>query len=162
MFGDYIDVYDLTQAVEDGATVKVYYEPRLAKVELPARRAGRRSTTRSPRPPPAREEEAQERLKTRWAQVEAIVGSDKRIKELAADIVTHWEARREVLAGKAMIVTMSRRIAVALYDEIVALRPDWVTPTTTRPGGSRSSSPAPPPTTRRCSRTSAPRRRCGR
>ena len=108
------------------------------------------------------EEEAQERLKTRWARVEAIVGSDKRLTELAADIVAHWEARREVLAGKAMIVAMSRRIAVDLYDEIVALRPDWHTDDDTTRAGSRSSSPARPPTTQRCSRTSAPRRRCGR
>ena len=124
MFGDDIDIYDLTQAITDGATVKVYYEPRLAKVELPAEThqvlddafADATSGT---------EEEARERLKTRWARVEAIVGSDKRIAELAADIVAHWEQRREVLTGKGMIVAMSRRIAVALYTEIVRLRPDW-------------------------------------
>ena len=125
VFGDYIDVYDLTQAVADGATVKVLYEPRLAKVELPKSTleqlddAFAVATSGS-------EDEAKERLKSRWAQIEAIIGSDKRIKELAADIVDHWEKRREVLSGKAMIVTMSRRIAVALYDEIAALRPDWV------------------------------------
>ena len=124
VFGEYIDVYDLTQAIEDGATVKVYYEPRLAKVELPRHAladlddAFAQATSGS-------EDEARERLKSRWARVEAIVGSDKRIKELAADIVSHWEARRDVLAGKAMVVAMSRRIAVALYNEIVALRPDW-------------------------------------
>ena len=124
VFGDDIDIYDLTQAITDGATVKVYYEPRLAKVELPAEThqvlddafADATSGT---------EEEARERLKTRWARVEAIVGSDKRIAELAADIVAHWEQRREVLTGKGMIVAMSRRIAVALYTEIVRLRPDW-------------------------------------
>jgi type I restriction enzyme R subunit len=124
VFGDDIDVYDLTQAVTDGATVKVYYEPRLAKVELPSEAhqslddafADATSST---------EDEAKDRLKTRWARVEAIVGSDKRIGELAADIVQHWEKRREVLAGKGMIVAMSRRIAVALYNEIVRLRPDW-------------------------------------
>ena len=125
VFGDYIDIYDLTQAVADGATVKVLYEPRLAKVELPKSTleqlddAFAVATSGS-------EDEAKERLKSRWAQIEAIIGSDKRIKELAADIVEHWEKRREVLSGKAMIVTMSRRIAVALYDEIAALRPDWV------------------------------------
>jgi len=124
IFGEYIDVYDMTQAIEDGVTVRVFYEPRLARVELPE--AARESidaefddaTTGS-------EEEIAERLKSKWAQVEAIVGSEKRIKQLAADIVTHWEARRAVLAGKCMVVTMSRRIAVALYEEIVALRPDW-------------------------------------
>jgi len=125
VFGDYIDTYDLTQAVEDGATVKVYYEPRLARVELPADALGeidgafRDATSGS-------EEDARERLKSKWARVEAIVGSDKRIKELAADLVEHWERRREVLAGKAMIVAMSRRIAAAMYDAIAELRPDWV------------------------------------
>lgn len=125
VFGDYIDTYDLTQAVEDGATVKVYYEPRLARVELPADAlaeiddAFREATSSS-------EDDARDRLKTKWARVEAIVGSEKRIAELAADLVEHWERRREVLAGKAMIVTMSRRIAAALYDAIAELRPDWV------------------------------------
>jgi type I restriction enzyme R subunit len=126
VFGEYIDVYDLTQAVADGATVKVLYEPRLAKVELPKEAlaalddAFREATSGS-------EDEARERLKSKWAQIEAVVGSDKRINELARDIVTHWEGRREALAGKAMIVTMSRRIAVALYDAIAQLRPDWAT-----------------------------------
>jgi type I restriction enzyme R subunit len=126
VFGDYIDVYDLTQAVVDGATVKVYYEPRLAKVDLPREvlpqldEAFADATSGT-------EDEARERLKSKWAQIEAVVGSDKRIKELAADIVQHWEARKEILAGKAIIVAMSRRIAVAIYDEIATLRPGWVT-----------------------------------
>jgi len=124
VFGDYIDIYDLTQAVTDGATVKVFYEPRLAKVELPAE-AHRSLDDAFIEATSGTEEEARERLKTRWARVEAIVGSDKRIGELAADIVQHWEQRRKVLAGKGMIVAMSRRIAVALYNEIVRLRPDW-------------------------------------
>ena len=124
VFGDYISVYDLTQAVEDGATVKVYYEPRLARVELPADtladvdEAFAEATSGT-------EEEAAERLKTRWAKVEAIVGAEKRVQELAADLVEHWENRREVLDGKCMVVTMSRRIAAELYDEVIALRPDW-------------------------------------
>jgi len=124
VFGDYIDIYDLTQAVTDGATVKVFYEPRLAKVELPAN-AHQTLDEAFADATSGTEEEARERLKTRWARVEAIVGSDKRIRELATDIVTHWEQRREVLAGKGMIVAMSRRIAVALYNEIVRLRPEW-------------------------------------
>jgi len=124
VFGDYIDVYDLTQAVVDGATVKVYYEPRLAKVELPAE-AHQRLDSAFAEATSGTEDEARERLKSRWARVEAIVGSDKRIAELAADIVDHWEKRREALDGKGMIVAMSRRIAVALYNEIVRLRPDW-------------------------------------
>ncbi|MBB5633412.1 type I restriction enzyme R subunit [Cryobacterium mesophilum] len=125
VFGDYIDTYDLTQAVDDGATVKVYYEPRLARVELPPDALGElddafaQATSGS-------EEDARERLKSRWARVEAIVGSEHRIRELAADIVAHWEERRQVLPGKAMIVTMSRRIAAALYAEIARIRPDWV------------------------------------
>ena len=124
VFGEYIDVYDLTQAVADGATVKVLYEPRLAKVELPPDAHGALDAAFS-EATSGTEDEARERLKSRWAQIEAIVGSDKRLKELAADIVTHWEARKEALAGKAMIVTMSRRIAAALYEEIAQLRPDW-------------------------------------
>lgn len=126
VFGDYIDVYDLTQAVADGATVKVFYEPRLAKVELP-REALESLDDAFAQATSGSEDEAKERLKSRWAQIEAIVGSDKRIKELAADVVAHWETRKEALAGKAIIVAMSRRIAVALHDEIARLRPDWVT-----------------------------------
>lgn len=126
VFGEYIDVYDLTQAVADGATVKVLYEPRLAKVELPQNAMATLDDAFADATS-GTEEEAKERLKSRWAQVEAIVGSENRLKELANDIVSHWEARREVMSGKAMIVTMSRRIAVALYDEIAAIRPNWVT-----------------------------------
>lgn len=126
VFGDYIDVYDLTQAVADGATVKVLYEPRLAKVELPKATLEQLDDAFA-LATSGTEDEARERLKSRWAQIESIIGSDRRIAELAADIVDHWEKRREVLAGKAMIVTMSRRIAVALYDVIAKLRPDWTT-----------------------------------
>jgi type I restriction enzyme R subunit len=126
VFGDYIDVYDLTQAVTDGATVKVYYEPRLARVELPRDVFGKLDAAFADATS-GTEDEAKERLKSRWGQIEAVVGSDKRINELAADIVTHWEARKEAMAGKAIIVTMSRRIAVALHDAIAQLRPDWVT-----------------------------------
>ena len=126
VFGDYIDVYDLTQAVDDGATVKVYYEPRLAKVDLPVSALGALDAAFAVATSGS-EEEAKERLKSRWAQIEAVVGSDKRIAELALDIVTHWENRKEALAGKAIVVTMSRRIAVALYDEIALLRPELVT-----------------------------------
>ena len=125
VFGDYIDVYDLTQAVADGATVKVLYEPRLAKIDLPKAALGDLDQAFA-EATSGTEDEARERLKSRWATVEAIVGSEKRIHELATDIVTHWEARREALAGKAMIVTMSRRIAAELYRAIGTLRPDWV------------------------------------
>lgn len=125
VFGDVIDAYDLTQAVEDGATVKVLYEARLAKVRLPEGAfddiddafADAVSGT---------EDEAQERLKSKWSRVEAIVGADERLDELARDILAHWEARNAVMPqSKCMIVTMSRRIAVALHDKLKALRPDW-------------------------------------
>jgi type I restriction enzyme R subunit len=124
VFGEYIDVYDLSQAVEDGATVRVYYEARLAKVELPEEArtildSGFDEVTE------LAETETRERLKTRWARVEAVVGAHKRIGEVAADIVEHWEKRRTALAGKALIVCMSRRICVDLYNSIVKLRPDW-------------------------------------
>lgn len=126
VFGTYIDVYDMTQSVADGATVKVYYEARLAKVDLPEE-AHRAIDTEFVEATEGSEDEVVERLKSRWARVEAIVGSDQRVATLAEDIVTHWEARRELLSGKGMIVAMSRRIAVKLYDAIIALRPQWHT-----------------------------------
>ena len=126
VFGDYIDVYDLTQAIEDGATVKVFYEPRLARITLPAEALDELDDEFADAVS-GTEEQTAERMKSRWARVEAVVGAEQRLAELAADIVAHWEARRDVLAGKAMVVAMSRRIAVALYDQIAALRPDWVT-----------------------------------
>jgi type I restriction enzyme R subunit len=124
IFGEYIHIYDLTQAVEDGATVKIYYEGRLAKVDLPA--DVRKELDRDFEDVTELAElEERERLKTRWARVEAIVGADKRIEEVAADIVQHWEKRHSTLAGKALIVCMSRRICVDLYNAIVRLRPAW-------------------------------------
>lgn len=124
IFGEYIDIYDMTDAQEDGATVKVYYEPRLARIELPDN-AKEEIDQEFEDIVEETDEGVHERLKSKWAKVEAIVGSEKRIAELATDIVEHWEQRREILLGKAMIVTMSRRIAVDLYDAIVSLRPDW-------------------------------------
>jgi len=127
IFGEYIDVYDLTQAVEDEATVKVYYEARLAKVELPDDvREGLDATFEEATE--AVEGEVRDRLKSRWARVEAIVGADKRVAQVAADIVSHWEARQTATVGKGLIVCMSRRICIALYDEIVRLRPEWHSP----------------------------------
>ena len=104
MFGDYIDVYDLTQAVEDGATVKIFYESRLAKVELPdeARQA---LDDEFAEVTEGTEERGPRAAKTRWARVEAIVGARRAARRIAADIVEHWETRREALAGKAMIVS---------------------------------------------------------
>jgi type I restriction enzyme, R subunit len=124
IFGEYLDIYDMTQAIADGVTVKVYYEPRLAKVEL-AEDAKEAIDDEFDDATTGSEEDISERLKSKWAKVEAVVGSKKRINELATDMVSHWEARRDVLAGKGMIVTMSRRIAVDLYEAIIALRPDW-------------------------------------
>ncbi len=125
VFGDYISVYDIERAVRDGATVPIFYEGRLAKIAL-------REEER-PLIDPAfeevtegEEEDRRERLKTRWAQLEAIVGAEHRIKLVAADLVAHFEDRLAAMDGKAMVVAMSRRIAVDLYDEIAALRPEWV------------------------------------
>ena len=126
VFGDCISVYDMRRAQEDGATVPIYYESRLAKLAL--------DESERPRVDPDFEEategeeiERKERLKTKWAQLEAVAGARKRLKSLARDIVEHIESRRESTPErcKAMIVCMSRRICVALHDEIAALRPEW-------------------------------------
>ena len=124
IFGEYVDIYDLTQAVEDGATVKVYYEARLAKVELPEE-ARAVIDEEFEEVTETMELEPRERLKTRWARIEAIVGTEKRLAEVAQDIVEHWEKRRVAELGKGLIVCMSRRICVDLYDQIVKLRPEW-------------------------------------
>ncbi|HHS88788.1 MAG TPA: type I restriction endonuclease subunit R [Rhodobacteraceae bacterium] len=124
VFGDYIDIYDITRAVEDGATVPIYYESRLARIELPEEKKPKIDAEIEA----LTEDEAlseQERLKRKWSTVEALVGAEKRLKMVAADIVQHFERRLEALDGKGMIVCMSRRICVQLYKEIVALRPDW-------------------------------------
>ena len=124
VFGEYISVYDIQRAVVDGATVPIYYESRLAKLELKA--------SERPKIDPEFEEategeevERKEKLKSRWAQLEAVVGSDNRIKLVARDIVDHFENRLSTMDGKAMVVCMSRRICVELYREIAALRPQW-------------------------------------
>jgi type I restriction enzyme R subunit len=124
IFGEYIDVYDLTQAVDDQATVKVFYEARLARVVLPedAREGLDAEFDELTESAP---DDLRDRLKGRWARVEAIVGSEQRVAEVAADIVQHWEKRKASEIGKGLIVCMSRRICIALYDEIVKLRPDW-------------------------------------
>ena len=124
VFGDYISVYDIQRAVEDGATVPIYYESRLARLAL--------DKDEQPSIDPDFEEategeevERKEKLKTKWAQLEAVVGAEKRIKLVAQDIVEHFEQRLEALEGKAMVVCMSRRICVDLYRELVRLRPEW-------------------------------------
>jgi type I restriction enzyme R subunit len=124
VFGEYISVYDIQQAVVDHATVPIYYESRLAKLELkPSERPS--IDTEFEEATEGEEVARKEKLKTKWAQLEAIVGSDKRLKLVAQDIVDHLERRSEVIEGKAMIVCMSRRICVELYDEIARLRPRW-------------------------------------
>jgi type I site-specific restriction-modification system R (restriction) subunit len=124
VFGDYIDVYDLTRAVEDGATVTLFYESRLAKVALSDADMAALDQLAAEITSEVDEEEAT-RTKSKWARLEAIVGAEDRLDLIAADIVEQWEHRREAMLGKAMIVTMSRRIAVRLYEKIVALRSDW-------------------------------------
>lgn len=124
VFGDYIDVYDLTRAVEDGATVKIFYESRLARVALSETDMDALDELAEEITSEIDEDEAT-RAKSKWARLEAVVGAEDRLDLIASDIVTHWEKRREAMIGKAMIVTMSRRIAVRLYEKIVALRPDW-------------------------------------
>jgi type I restriction enzyme R subunit len=124
VFGEYIDVYDISRAVEDGATVPIYYESRLARIELPEAEKPKIDAEIEE----LTEDEAtteQERIKRKWATVEALVGSEKRLSMVAADLVRHFEDRVAAMDGKAMVVCMSRRICVALYQHIVALRPDW-------------------------------------
>jgi type I restriction enzyme R subunit len=124
IFGDYVDIYDIQRAVEDKATVPIYYEARLAKLDL--------KEDERPKIDPDFEEVTEgeeltekEKLKSRWARLEAVVGSEKRIALVAKDIVDHFERRQEAMEGKAMIVCMSRRICVDLYHQIVKLRPEW-------------------------------------
>ena len=124
VFGDYISIYDIQRAVEDKATVPIYYESRLAKLSL--------DENERPNIDPGFEEATegeevarQEKLKTRWAQLEAIVGTERRLRLIAQDIVAHFEQRLEALNGKALVVCMSRRICIALYRELIRLRPDW-------------------------------------
>jgi type I restriction enzyme R subunit len=124
VFGDYISVYDIQRAVQDGATVPIYYESRLAKLTL--NEAERPHIDRGFEEATEGEEvDRKEKLKTKWAQLEAVVGSEKRLSLIAKDIVEHYEKRLEAMDGKAMIVCMSRRICVELYREIAKLRPSW-------------------------------------
>ena len=124
VFGNYVDVYDLTRAVEDGATVRIFYESRLAKVELSPADYAELDAAADQITERVEESEAA-KAKSRWSRLEAIVGAEDRLDLIAADIVDHWEKRRAALFGKGMIVVMSRRIAVRLYEKIVAFRPDW-------------------------------------
>jgi len=124
VFGDYIDVYDIEQAVRDGATVPIYYESRLAKLALEESQRPRLDADFE-EATEGEEIDHKEKLKTKWAALEALVGAEKRVALIAQDVVEHFERRLEALDGKAMAVCMSRRICVDLYAAIVKLRPDW-------------------------------------
>jgi len=124
VFGDYISIYDIQRSEQDGATVPIYYESRLAKLAL--------DEAERPKIDPDFEEategeevERKEKLKTKWAQLEAVVGAERRLEVIARDIVAHFEQRCEAMDGKAMVVCMSRRICVELYRQLVRLRPTW-------------------------------------
>jgi type I restriction enzyme R subunit len=124
VFGDYVDVYSIERAVRDGATVPIYYESRLAKIELkdserPKVDAKFEEVTEG------EEVDQKEKLKSKWSRLEALVGSQKRVREVAEDLLSHFEKRCEVLEGKALIVCMSRRICVDMYAELKRLKPEW-------------------------------------
>ena len=122
VFGNYIDVYDMTQSVEDESTVRIYYESRILQLNLPEDidiDASYEEITEN------QEETDQERLKSKWSRLEALAGAEDRLKTLAQDFVHHYEERQQAIFGKAMLVVMSRRIAVDLYEQITRLRPDW-------------------------------------
>jgi type I restriction enzyme, R subunit len=124
VFGDYIHVYDMQQAKEDGATVAIYYESRLAKLSLKDSELAH-IDDEVDELAEDEEEDQQSRLKSRWAALEKVVGAEPRIKSVAADLVAHFEERNQAQSGKAMVVAMSREICVHLYNEIIALRPEW-------------------------------------
>ena len=122
VFGNYIDVYDMTQAVADGSTVKIYYESRVIPLNLPQNLdldEAYNDITED------QEEDVKQRLKSKWSRIEALAGAKPRVEALAKDIIQHFETRQQAMTGKGMIVTMSRRIAVDLYDEIIRLKPEW-------------------------------------
>ena len=124
VFGDYIHVYDMQQAKEDGATVAIYYESRLAKLSLKDAELAH-IDDEVDELAEDEEEDQQSRLKSRWAALEKVVGAEPRIKSVAADLVAHFEERNQAQSGKAMVVAMSREICVHLYNEIITLRPEW-------------------------------------
>jgi type I restriction enzyme R subunit len=123
VFGNYVDIYDIAQAVEDGATVRIYYESRLAKVNLS--NEGKQLVEDLDDELDQEDLTNTQKAKAKWTQLEALVGSDNRVKNIAKDIVAHFSQRQEVFEGKGMIVSMSRRIAADLYEAIIALKPEW-------------------------------------
>jgi type I restriction enzyme R subunit len=123
VFGNYVDIYDIAQAVEDGATVRIYYESRLAKVNLSEE--GKALVDELDKELDHEDLTDEQKNKAKWTRLEALVGSENRINQIAKDIIEHFEQRQTVFEGKGMIVTMSRRIAVDLYEAIIKLRPEW-------------------------------------
>lgn len=123
VFGNYVDIYDIADAVEDGATVRIYYESRLAKIDVSE--TGRQLIKELDEELAEEDLTHTQKAKAKWTQLEALVGSPARLRNVAQDIVTHFEQRQAVFDGKGMIVTMSRRIAADLYREIVAIHPEW-------------------------------------
>ena len=123
VFGNYVDIYDIAQAVEDGATVRIFYESRLAKVNLSDE--GKKLVDELDEELDQEDLTDTQKAKAKWTQLEALVGSEKRIKTIAKDIVAHFSQRQEVFEGKGMIVSMSRRIAADLYKAIIELKPEW-------------------------------------
>jgi len=134
VFGNYVDIYDIAQSVQDGATVRIYYESRLAKIVLSSE--GKKlikeldddlveEADLLPGEARTGHDQSQQKAKAKWTQLEALIGSADRIKQVAKDIITHFEQRQEVMDGKAMIVTMSRRIAAELYKAMIEIKPEW-------------------------------------
>ena len=123
VFGNYVDVYDISQAVNDGATVRIYYESRLAKINLTEE--GKKLVSCLDDELEKDDLSETQKAKAKWTQLEALIGSKDRIKQIAQDIVSHFEQRQEVFEGKGMIVSMSRRIAADLYNAIIKIKPEW-------------------------------------
>src|SRR5690606_37617124 len=131
VFGNYVDIYDIAQAVEDGATVRIFYESRLAKVKLTDEvkelidALDDELDEKFPFSEGVVEDRGSQKAKSKWTQLEALIGGKQRIQNIATDIVEHFTQRQEVFQGKGMIVSMSRRIAAELYNAIVAVKPEW-------------------------------------
>jgi len=123
VFGNYIDVYDIAQAVDDGATVRIYYESRLAKVNLSEE--GKQLVEELDSELDGEDLTDTQKAKAKWTQLEALIGSENRVKSIANDIILHFGQRQDIFEGKGMIVTMSRRIAADLYEEIIKIKPEW-------------------------------------
>ena len=128
VFGDYVSIYDIQDAVDDGATVPIYYESRLAKLDINQAEIEELSDQVDEVVEDEEDVGNREKTKSEWSRLEKLVGATPRLQQIAADLVAHFEARTEATAGKGMIVSMSREICVHLYNEIVALRPEWHDP----------------------------------